>query len=541
MACMRASAQPLPYPRDLVKPQPAEPTRPTVPLIVIPPKPAIRRADGLKIDVEEFRCTGLTVISEAECQAVLKEYVGPDRGFSDLQAAAQAVAEKLKQEGYFLAQAYLPAQTVENGVIEITVLEGRIGKTTAKPERDVPAEDIAVSLPMVNAMLDTLDGEPIRERNIEEALFLVGDLRGISLQSILQPGEQPGTADLLVNLSPAPRVAYTVGTDNLGSRFTGEKRVTGSADWNNPLRRGDSLAVSALTTEGAGLTFWRLSYLIPVGLGGTKVGGAYSQLAYELGTSAFGSLDANGSAEVASVYLLYPLRRGRNLNLFGTVGFDSRTLDDDLEDLEFPNKRDLDVLTLTLVGDNQDFAGGSGLNTVSGEVTYGQLDLRSSLREQIDESEIGRDAEGYYAKLNISATRLQRLSDRILGYVALRAQLADRNLDSSEKLSLGGPNAVRAYAEGEAASDQAAILTIELRTPLPPVLRTVPTGSIFLDHGVGRINRFPLSTDEDNSPDLTAVGLGVAWGRPGEFLVRSTLARGDPRETQFYLQASMEF
>lgn len=48
-------------------------------------------------------------------------------------------------------------------------------------------------------------------------------------------------------------------------------------------------------------------------------------------------------------------------------------------------------------------------------------------------------------------------------YANLEAQSADKNLDSSEKFFLGGAQGVRAYPLGEAAGDEGAMATLELR------------------------------------------------------------------------------
>jgi hemolysin activation/secretion protein len=50
--------------------------------------------------------------------------------------------------------------------------------------------------------------------------------------------------------------------------------------------------------------------------------------------------------------------------------------------------------------------------------------------------------------------------------VRLSGQRASQNLDSSEKFSLGGPNSVRAYGPGEAATDDGNLVTLEY--PLCP-------------------------------------------------------------------------
>ena len=51
----------------------------------------------------------------------------------------------------------------------------------------------------------------------------------------------------------------------------------------------------------------------------------------------------------------------------------------------------------------------------------------------------------------------------------MRGQLAFDNLDSSEKMELGGAYGVRAYPEGEAYGDQGYVATLEARAVAGPV------------------------------------------------------------------------
>ena len=525
-------------------------------------RPAMRGIDSPGVDVKAFRITGLSVVDEQPLLDMLASRIGPGRRFSDLQAAADAVAEQLRAAGYFLAHAYLPAQQVSDGVVEIAVLEGRIGQVPA-PRRH---GEIAVSEAVVASLLKALQpGTVIHEHNIERALFLLGDLRGVQVRSVLQPGQVGGTADLLIELSPPCsadsmawpvrrrtdcRLEATVEADNLGSRYTGELRVGGSLTWNGPLRRGDSLTMRGMVTTSGELSFGRLAYLMPVGGWGSKVGAAYSSLNYRLGTDAFSELDAHGSAQVASFYATHPFARGRNFNLFATLAHDQRRLHDLIDAVGIVNHRALDSSQLSLVGDSRDRWQGGGINNFSLGLTAGRLDIRTPDQLALDTAS-GNRTQGSYTRWNAAFARLQALGPTLLGFVSATLQTSSKNLDHSEKLSAGGPDTVRAYAPGEAAADQVVVLTTELRFPVPmPQGSVIPgdvVGALFFDGSHGFVNKDPLPTDQHNRRTLRGAGFGLTWGRPDDFLVRASLAwrlsdppSGDPsdRLPRLHLQVS---
>lgn len=532
---------------------PAVPDRPSSTLqIPAAPKPAVRQAPGLKLEVKAFRITGLSVASEQAFLPALEQFLGPDRGFVDLERAARAVTDQLRADGYFLAQAYLPAQKVEDGIVEIAVLEGRIGQVKVEQKSEVP-----IQRSIIDGLLSALPpGTVIRDIDLERTLFLVGDLRGIKIESVLEPGEVPGTADLTVVVTATPRLQGSLTADNQGSAFTGEYRLGAGLDWNSPLERGDQLSLRLMRSVSNRLTFGRISYLTPLGPLGTKVGAAYSNLSYSLGTAQFKPLDAGGNATVGSLFVLHPLIRQRNLNLFTTLSHDRRTLFDEFKTLDLENLRSLDVDVLNLVGDSRDRWLSGGINTFSLSLTSGRVALRSALQKIIDTSSIGRRVEGNFQKLNFEYSRLQQFDAEgdYFGFVSISGQQGSKNLDSSEKMSLGGLEGVRAYADGEAASDSAVRLSVELRTPIaiPPSynLPGYVIASLFFDAARGHINEQPLVTDLNNVRTLKGAGVGLRWGVPDNFLVLATMAfrltsrgSGDPsdRKPRIFLSLSKSF
>ena len=107
--------------------------------------------------------------------------------------------------------------------------------------------------------------------------------------------------------------------------------------------------------------------------------------------------------------------------------------------------------------------------------------------------------------------------------LALSGQQASKNLASAEKMSLGGPNGVRAYPVGEANGDSGNLITGELRYLVPgfKVLEGDVNVLAFYDWGQVYINEKPRPTDTQNKRSISGYGVGASLGREGEFIVRA--------------------
>lgn len=72
-----------------------------------------------------MRVTGAIAYSEAELLAVTGFILGSALSLSDLRLMASRIADYYHSHGYFVAQAYLPAQDIKDGVVTIAVIEGQ--------------------------------------------------------------------------------------------------------------------------------------------------------------------------------------------------------------------------------------------------------------------------------------------------------------------------------------------------------------------------------------------------------------------------------
>lgn len=477
--------------------------------------PASPESEGVKIIVNSLRVTGAKAYSEADLLAVSGFVPGSELSLTDLRAMAAKVADFYRRNGYFVAQAYLPAQEIKDGVVTIAVIDGQYGKITLNNQTNLSND-------MANGLLGGLNsGDPVTSAPLENRLLLLSDLPGVKVKSTLAPGVEPGTSDLLVDITPGPRVSGSIDADNAGNRYTGEYRLGATINLNNPTGHGD-VASLRLMTAGPGLHYARASYTTQVGKG--RVGVAYSQLDYSLGQE-FESLRANGTVNIASVFGSYPLIRSRNSNLYAGIGLDQKTFQDKVDSTGTVADKTSRVLVTSLYGDQRDNLGGGGLSIYSLALSAGVLDLQTPSVKLVDDTTAR--SNGQFNKLAFNVMRLQRLTDNTSFYAALNGQVASKNLDVSEKMELGGMYAVRAYPEGEGYGDEGYVLTMEARMQLRKLSDRMP-GQLqligFVDVGTITIHKNPWAAGQ-NTRTLSGAGVGLNWTVTGNFVVRAYYAQ----------------
>ena len=486
------------------------------------PKPALGAQPKLRVKVAAFTFTGNTLIPEDELRPKVQEFVGKELNFEGLNDATTEVRAYYRSRGYFLAQAYLPEQTIRNGVVEITIIEGRWGiiELDRKPATRISTRLLAGIL---GAHLQ--QGGIITETGLERPLLLINDLPDATVTTELRPSETVGAANLRVNVDPgAGPITGFVDADNHGNRFTGEYRYGFSVNWNQPAEWGDRLTVRGFTTDEH-MWYGRVAYDLPVGYWGTRLGVSYSKFDYALGKD-FASLMASGEGEITTVYGYHSLVRTRNTNLLLNFGTETKKLIDRVQSVTPTAVTEQNIYTykLGLVGDFRDGFLGGGLNAYGVTYTWGNVGTSAAATGGDT-----RNTQGNFNKWNYDVRRQQRLTDEASLLFSLSGQIASKNLASAEKFSLGGPNGVRAYPVGEATADSGLVTQTELRYIIPgtKILGGELTFLAFFDYGYARINQVPARdpttnqiTDSENIRSFSGSGIGGSLGKEGDFLLR---------------------
>ena len=504
---------------------------------------------------ETITLTGLVfegnqdLATEAELQALLADAMGRNLGFNGLMFLADRVTEYLKNKGYFLAYAYLPEQDISDGVLLIMIQPGRIegggnwdhlldGKTVNLSDRRI-----------VNTLNNALKADQsgiIQANQMERGLLLFNDLAGISARSDLKAGSLPGTTRVDVIFDETSRYHGIGWVDNYGNFYTGTNRINAMGNIDNLSGMGDQLSLMASVTSG--LSYARLGYQTPLGYSGLTINPYVSHLNYKLGED-FANLDLSGQATTMGADLRYPWVRSRAININAIAGYEYKKLEDD-NTLNITGKREFNRAHVKLQGNQVDLKSGGGVTQYQLGYHFGDLKNSLSANQRVE-----------FSYLTSNVSRLQNLSPRWNAFFSVDSQLApSRNLDSSEKFSIGGINGVRAYPNGEVAGDLGYKVTAEARYEMlsPAGLGGDWQLQLFVDHGLVVRNKNPINDNLSNRNELTGAGVGLSWSKPNTYSVRASYAfkindqpferrdsgldsEGKKNDSRFWLQAMVWF
>lgn len=463
-----------------------------------PATPAPMNPTGMTVVVKQFRFTGNTLLTAEQLTPVVASYMNRPLDFAQLQAAAAAVAEAYRAAGW-LVNAYLPKQDINDGTITIQVVEAVFGKV--KFEGTPPSR-------LDSALLESIftkqqaKGAFLNAKKIDRALLLADDLPGIAVSGALVSGESAGETDLAINTIDEPLVTGRVSLDNTGARSTGATLLNVNLNLNNLAGFGDLLVSNFIHNNGS--DYLRLSYTVPVGSDGWRLGANASYLNYELTASEFKALNAQGNFGTVGLEANYPIVRSRLANLYLDLNADHRRFNN--ESLGATTSRyTINAGSIGLNGNLYDNWGGGGANSASLTLVSGSRDNEFGTTNQ------------HFNKLRYSVARQQVLTQNLAFFAQLSGQASGDELDNSERFYLGGAGGVRAYPSIEGGGDSGAISSLELRRMLPNGFSL--TG--FYDYGYVDNNSAALSYS------LKGYGAALGWQAPLGLNLKITWARRD--------------
>jgi len=463
-------------------------------------KPVMSDMGGKRVEIKNFKFSGALHVNNEKLLNLINLYAGKSYTLGELEKIASLITKAYREEGYFVARAYIPQQSMNDGILEIAIIEGNYGALKL-------TNTSLVNNQRVQGMLDDVkDANIVSTHTLERAMLIINDTPGAKVTGAdVMPGQKVGTSDFAIKTEPTnPYTGYILG-DNYGSSYTGRYRVNLGLNANSPLGYGDKLSLNGVVSTTADLKNGKVAYGFPLMDNGLRGELSASHTTYSLAED-YAALDAIGTSTTLEATLSYPIIRTREESLHVSLSYAHKNMKDEVQSTSTHTKKEADVLTLGVsFARNSPFFGLESSTTATLNLTHGDLSFNDAAALELDAA--GAKTNGEYRKISGSIEKGFQFNPEYSLTASLRFQksLGNKNLDGSEDFSLGGAYGARAFPDGEHSAENGYIFGVELFYSLPSFEGINHKASIFGDTGYAKMEN-PLSTTEARR--LNDVGLG---------------------------------
>lgn len=350
--------------------------------------------------------------------------------------------------------------------------------------------------------------QPVTAKRLEESLYLVNDIPGVSARGYLSPGKQVGDTLLRVQALEERWFSGNMRLDNHGSPDTSQNRAFIDGYLHNPSGLGDELYMAVLASFAPeNNTYGAIRYSSFWGLPRFRSSTGFSLNEFvsrdligqgENRTNLF-----TGTSKVADVSLGYVLKRSRVKDLSMVYEYSQ---------IEAEINQSIVAMNKSTLGFNFDV-----LSEAKRRLYLGNVSLHAATITEDENLEFGLDPDQYY--LNFDTSMLMFVNFPFTNYetrllIKSVGQYAGQPMSNLNQLNLAGPDRARGFAVNTFQADDALYLGVDWIFSLPVMktewfsrpLHQIFQPYLFVDGAYGEVS---IPDEEALAGQLADVGAGL--------------------------------
>lgn len=422
------------------------------PVIESEDQPDRPRESGPIFLVKKITITGNTLFRQAELDAWTAPMEGREMSFGDIEAFADALTARYVAKGYTTSAAFIPPQTVVDGLVEIEIMEGRVGSVSVEGNRWFGADVYRKSVPLE-------EGDLFRMEALEDAIRQMNAEPDRAVRAYLQPGQAKGTTDVVLKARDEQPMHASYEYSLRGTKFTHRPRHVTHLTHNNLTGNGDSFKARLTMAEQNAVFGGVFSYELPIRSTGTLlyVTGALaeSRMQRELR-----ELEVRGDSKSIIVGALQEIHADARSRLDWMVQGEAKNSKTAIAGETLFSDR----MRVVTTGPRAEWLDAGGKTMLATDVHVGIPDFLGASPD-VDPSASRVDSGGEFVYYTGNFARVQRLDHDMIFVFQSTGQYSPEPLTSIEQFNLGGMYSVRGYPENDASGDSGFGLSGELRIP----------------------------------------------------------------------------
>jgi hemolysin activation/secretion protein len=456
---------------------------PNVTLQVQPQAPQLQTLLATHLTPSRFQVEGVKSIPFDDVAQRFTPLVGKDITIGDLIKVADAVTQLYQARGYALSFAFIPAQTFENGVVRVTVVEGYVSevKITGNPGKE---ED------KIRAIAEHIRADrPLRRATFERYINVLGILPGIKVNANVPPPQNTDGATTL-----ELKVEHKSVNLSTGVNFN-QPGVQGliTATENGLTSLGEQLSVSALLPKGRdNVTYLAAHGAVPIGSDGlvAKVDATHYRGNPVDNPGLPSYVERTVINDKLSGSLAYPLLLTNSQSVIGTVSayasHDEDTYHNTINGAQIGLRSQVRVVQL-----QADYASVDTDQVRKASVNVAQafnvLGASKSGDSNIPGAIETNPASITFTRTGASFSQTNQWPLKIGTAIAMTGQYSPDSLPTSEQISFGAQHFAQGYEPGEASGDSGWGASIEVNRGFTPGLTYLQTITPYISFDMARV------------------------------------------------------
>jgi len=409
-----------------------------------------------KMLVKTINVTGVTLFSAAQIKAITGKFENKELTLKGMQKVADLITDLYRNKGYITSRAFIPPQKIANGVLEIKVIEAKVGTIQVKGNH-------YFSTHFIDGYVTMKKGDAFNYTDLKQDLQNVNEHSDLNVKAVLTPGETPGSTDIILNEKDNLPLHVSIGYDNFLSYYLQRNEYVYTFTDNNLTGHGDILNFQYNRAVESDLYYYysgRYTYPVTHKL---DMGFFYSRSDMLLGRNLL-SIQSSGESKMYSLFGSQKLIKNDNLELDLKFGFDYK----DVNNFLSGQMSSRDYLRIPNIGFDFDRADDYGRTIISDVFDYGVPGIMGGTKRDLDGNDMPTSragASGSFALDTLNVLRQQRLPLDMSLLWKNQLQFSNSKLTETEEFQAGGPSNNRGFGPADVIGDRGYAMSWELAIP----------------------------------------------------------------------------
>ena len=409
-----------------------------------------------EIIVKDFDVVGSTVFSQQEIERAIDTYRNRPLTLPELFQARSTITKLYTDKGYVSSGAYIPPQELNDGTVEIAVLEGELEEINVSGTQHLSEH-------YISSRIESAAGKPVNVDNLLSALQLLRlDPLIDNVSAELSAGIRPGTSLLDIKIKEADVFNLSTSFNNNRSPSVGSNQRAIGLNHGNLLGLGDRFTFEYANTDGSNA--FDFAYALPINAKNGTIEAAYNRNSNDIIEDPFNILDIESESRYYELSFRQPIILQPTQELALGLSFSRSESELFLENRGFQLSRGADAdgeTNISAVRFFQEFTDRNDKEVLAfrSQFNFGVDAFNATINS-------GDEPDSTFLSWRGQSQWVRRLDEDFLLLLRGDIQLATGSLVPLEQFRVGGANSARGYRQDLSLGDNGLFASAELRIPV---------------------------------------------------------------------------
>jgi len=478
------------------------------------PKQKSEKPPAPKFSIWEYRIKGSTLLDTKDIELTLYPYLGKNKTIEDVYSAVDALKALYRKSGYPAVDVVPPPQDVNQGIVRLDVVEGKVSRLRVSGSRYFSLREIKALVPSVQK------GQSVHISSFQQDINKLNrKTSNLRVTPIFKQGRSPGTIEVDLRVRDKFPLNSNLELNNFSTRNTTDTRLSLSLGYDNLWLKNHNWSLQTQTTpeDTNEVRVLATTYVLPVFDDAAKL--ALYAVKSDSEIAAVGDSVVIGNGNIFGVRYVLPLVSTRSYLHSVSTGVDYKDFNETISVLGSDGGLSRPIAYGSFTGLYNATMLSPGVTSSLGVgVSFGIRNFPGA------DGQLAFTQKRFRAKSNFIHVQAKLKSEKRFSNDWLLAgktkiQVADSSLISNEQFSAGGHESVRAYYESEQVGDEGVTASVQLSGPslhkrLPKTVNQLRLHA-FVDGAYLRV-KDEIKTDAsgnnffgDKEYGLASTGLGL--------------------------------